>query len=299
MSVELNESPINEWRAIDSSRSHIVQRKCRQGTTCFGYGRLSAAKRNLTPEVQEEQVREYWRRHLEPAGVSWGGFFCDAAAQGSHPFAEREQGRMVFDRASRGDHIVVFALDRSFRSAGDGACVIQSLTEREVRFHSLDLPVNLVAVQGKGVAILLRAVAEVARSCASERTLEVNADRRTRELPVSSRAPMGWKLIGIRARASGTKTSSLEFAVDDQERRLVESIYEKRQAGMSIERIAMWLITQREYPNKRKLDNYKAVEWAIAAKELGYPKRTDGKRVVKEWRHGSRGGRGRQGSHPT
>jgi hypothetical protein len=41
---------------------------------------------------------------------------------------------------------------------------------------------------------------------------------------------------------------------------------------------------QNEYPNKRRLDNYKAVEWAIAAKELGFPKQTDGKRMVKEWR---------------
>lgn len=34
------------------------------------------------------------------------------------------------------------------------------------------------------------------------------------------------------------------------------------------------------------LNNYKAVEWAVAAKELGFPKQTDGKRMVKEWRAG-------------
>jgi hypothetical protein len=39
---------------------------------------------------------------------------------------------------------------------------------------------------------------------------------------------------------------------------------------------------QEEYPNERRLDNYKAVEWPVAAKELGYPKQTDGKRMVKE-----------------
>lgn len=268
-------------------------------TKCFGYGRLSNAKPDLTQAVQEERVRAYWRRHLEPAGVEWGGFFCDAATQGNHPLAEREQARELFALASPGDHMVAVALDRCFRSAADGACGIQTLTDREVRFHSLDLPVNLIATQGQGAVILLRAVAEVARCCASERTLEVNADRRTRGLPVSGRAPMGWKLIGIRARASGTKTSTLEFTVDERERRLVEAIYAKRQAGMSIEGIATWLILQREYPNKRKLDNYRAVEWAIAAKELGYPKRTDGKRVVKEWRHESRGSRGRQASPRT
>ncbi|MEI8228622.1 MAG: hypothetical protein WCH77_10225 [Planctomycetota bacterium] len=32
----------------------------------------------------------------------------------------------------------------------------------------------------------------------------------------------------------------------------------------------LWLMRQDEYPNKRRLDNYKAVEWAVAAKELGY-----------------------------
>jgi hypothetical protein len=41
---------------------------------------------------------------------------------------------------------------------------------------------------------------------------------------------------------------------------------------------------QDEYPCKRRLDNYKAVEWAVAAKELGFPKPTDGKPMVKEWR---------------
>jgi hypothetical protein len=61
-------------------------------------------------------------------------------------------------------------------------------------------------------------------------------------------------------------------------------IYELRQQGMAIEQIVRWLMRQTEYPCKRRLDNYKAVEWAVAAKELGFPKQTDGKRMVKEWR---------------
>ena len=61
---------------------------------------------------------------------------------------------------------------------------------------------------------------------------------------------------------------------------------ELRQQGMAIEQIVLWLMRQNEYPNKRRLDNYKAVEWAVAAKELGFPKQTDGKRMVKAWRTG-------------
>jgi len=32
------------------------------------------------------------------------------------------------------------------------------------------------------------------------------------------------------------------------------------------------------------LDNYKAVVWAMTAKDLGSPKQTDEKQMVKEWR---------------
>ncbi len=74
------------------------------------------------------------------------------------------------------------------------------------------------------------------------------------------------------------------FVVDQEERELCEMIHELRQQGMAIEQIALWLMRQTKYPCKRRLDNYKAVEWAVAGKELGYPKRTDGKRLVKEWR---------------
>jgi hypothetical protein len=95
---------------------------------------------------------------------------------------------------------------------------------------------------------------------------------------------LGWKIVGTRARDSGMKRSTRRFVVDQEERELVEMIYELRQQGMAIEQIALWLMRQDEYPCKRRLDNYKAVEWAIAAKELGFPKQTDGKRMVKEWR---------------
>jgi len=49
----------------------------------------------------------------------------------------------------------------------------------------------------------------------------------------------------------------------------------------AIEQIALWLMRQTEYPCKRRLDNYKAVEWAIAAKgtisrHWGFPSRPTG-----------------------
>jgi len=162
--------------------------------------------------------------------------------------------------------------------------VIQSLAERKVRFHSLDLLVDSGTPMGKFFVTILLAVAELERAFASERTSEIIAYRKKHGLPVGHRPPLGWKIVGTRAKDSGMKRSTRRFVVDEQERELVEMIYELRQQGMAIEQIVLWLMRQNEYPCKRRLDNYKAVEWAVAAKELGFPKQTDGKRMVKEWR---------------
>jgi hypothetical protein len=119
-------------------------------------------------------------------------------------------------------------------------------------------------------------VAELERAFASERTLEIIAYRKKHGLPVGSRPPLGWKIVGTRAKDSGIKRSTRRFVVDQEERELVEMIYELRQQGMAIEQIALWPMRQDEYPCKRRLDNYKAVEWAVAAKELGSPSRPMG-----------------------
>jgi len=49
----------------------------------------------------------------------------------------------------------------------------------------------------------------------------------------------------------------------------------------TIEQIALRIMRQNECPRKRRLDNYKAVEWAIAAKgtisrHWGFPSRPTG-----------------------
>jgi DNA invertase Pin-like site-specific DNA recombinase len=251
---------------------------------CYGYGRHSTAKQEFTRAAQRAKVKAYWRQHLKPKDVRWGGFYYDKAVQGSVEFSEREQGRQVYALARPGDHVVVSRLDRPFRSVYDGVKVIQSLGERKVRFHSLDLLVDSGTPMGKFFVTILLAVAELERAFASERTSEIIAYRKKHGLPVGHRPPLGWKIVGTRAKDNGIKRSTRRFVVDQEERELVEMIYELRQQGMAIEQIALWLMRQDEYPCKRRLDNYKAVEWAVAAKELGFPKQTDGKRMVKEWR---------------
>jgi hypothetical protein len=78
--------------------------------------------------------------------------------------------------------------------------------------------------------------------------------------------------------------STRRFVVDHQERLFVEAIYSMRRGGQSYAAIATWAWTQKQYENKRRMDNIKAVQWAVAAKELDFPKVADGKKVVRKWR---------------
>lgn len=252
---------------------------------CYGYGRHSTNKQEYTKKAQWLKCRRHWRRHLKKKGVLWGGFFYDKAVQGSTAFSERPEGRKVYAMLRPGDHLVVSRLDRPFRSVYDGAKVIETFRTRKVRFHSLDLKIDTGTLIGKFFVTILLAVAELERGLASERTQEVLAYRRKRGLPTSAHPPMGWMTVGRRARDSKTFRSTRRYVIDDDERELCEEICRRRHEGESIERTAVWLMTQREFPNKRRLDNYRAVEWAIAAKEMGYPRDAlSGRELVKEWR---------------
>lgn len=50
-----------------------------------GYGRSSTDKQQLTPEVQEEIVLEWFKRMKDserrfPNGAEWAGFFCETVS---------------------------------------------------------------------------------------------------------------------------------------------------------------------------------------------------------------------------
>ena len=78
----------------------------------YGYGRASTGKQELTEEIQRRAVEEYYRTHLKPQGVEWGGWHYDAATSGDKAFTEREHGLSLWVMAQRGDYIVASKSDR-------------------------------------------------------------------------------------------------------------------------------------------------------------------------------------------
>lgn len=243
---------------------------------CYGYGRHSTNKQELTEEVQRYRCKDYFDRNLADRGYQWGGFFYDKATQGKVPFSERTQGRLVFTMARPGDALVVSKLDRSFRSLRDGIDVMEQLAARNVSFHSLDLLIDTTTPLGKFFRTILLAVAELERDFTSERVTETIAMRKREGLPHCRFAPVGWKIVG--------RKPHKEYRVDDEERRMVQAMAAGRTAGMSYEALAYWSVTQKQYPCKRTFPSREQVRWALNARLAGYPKVTNYKefnRLVK------------------
>lgn len=238
---------------------------------CYGYGRHSTNKQEMTQEAQEFRVKEYWERNLRPKGIAWGGFFYDAATSARVPFSERDGGRIVHATVQPTDHIVVAKLDRPFRSLRDGLVSIDQWTDRGVHFHSLDLQVDTSTPMGRFFRSILLAVAELEREFAAERTRETRLARQRQGLPHSRGIPLGWKVVG--------KGADRRYKVDPDERALVDVMDAMRDQGYSHDDIALWSMRQKIYPNKRVFPNRWQVRAALNAKALQYPKVTNYKRI--------------------
>lgn len=234
--------------------------------TCYGYGRHSTNKQELTREVQEFRTHEYWDRNLRPQGVAWGGFFYDAATSAKVPFSERAQGRSLCAILRGGDHVVVSKLDRPFRSLRDGIASMDMFHQRNVAFHSLDLLIDTSTPLGRFFRTILLAVAELEREFVSERVKETIALRRREGKPHGQGCPIGWAIKG--------KRPNRVYRVDEQERRLVAEMARLRKAGMSYDSIALWSMGG-HWPNKRTFSTRDLVKWAIHARRAGYPKVTN------------------------
>jgi DNA invertase Pin-like site-specific DNA recombinase len=244
----------------------------------FLYGRHSTDKQDLTQEVQLDICQRYYERELLPKGVELAGWFYDEAITSAILFGEREQGRIVVASLQPGDHLVVAKMSRPFRSVRDGENTLHQLSLRRVTLHALDMPIDTTRAHGRFVRRVHMAADQLWREVSSEAVRETIAYRKSLGLPFSRGVPVGWKAVGRRPHRV--------YRADPQERVLAEHISKLHAAGMSMERIALWSYTQKQFPNKRQFRSREAVRWALNAHALGYPKVTGYKEVRKLVRSG-------------
>ena len=245
---------------------------------CYGYGRHSTAKQELSREVQEHRCYGYWERTLRDKGIGWGGWFYDKAQSGKKPFTEREYGRQVYAIAQPGDHVVCSKLDRAFRSLKDGIDTMEMFGARGVVFHSMDLQIDTSTPLGKFFKQILLAVSELEREFTRERVNETIALRKEQGRPYSHGCPIGWKKRGERP--------NQYYRIDKAEREMVELLKFQRDEGMSYDNLSLWTFHQKEIVCKRDLPTPMQVRWALLARRAGYPKIPNYKQFIKAVKSG-------------
>lgn len=231
---------------------------------CYGYGRHSTNKQELTQEVQEFKTHDHWQRHLKDKGIEWGGFYYDAATSARIPFSEREKGRILHAIAQPGDHILVTKLDRPFRSLRDGIVSMEQWSDRGVIFHSLDLQVDTSTPLGKFFRTILLAVAELEREFTRERTKETVELRKRNGQPYSNGCPVGWRIVG--------EAPHRRFRTDEAERALAAEMARLRSDGATYDELALWSMRQQQFPCKRTFPTRGQTRWAVNAARAGFPK---------------------------
>jgi len=234
---------------------------------CFGYGRHSTSKQDLTDDVQEDKVFAYYERELEHQGVEWAGWFYDRAVSGGKNFSEREKGRIVFATAQPGDHVVITRLDRAFRKLSDGIATLDQLAQRGVHLHSIHDKIDTSCATGFLIRNVLLAVGQFKRDVDSERTKESLDYLRSQGLPYSNSPPVGWEII--------VRDEKRLLRVHKKERVVLDVLAEAYAKGMTYRKLAFWCWSHpKKVPIKRNLNWPTQVRHALQARMLGYPKVT-------------------------
>lgn len=251
---------------------------------CYAYGRHSTNKQGMTREVQERACREYFDTHLAKKGLEWAGFFYDDAISGGKLFSEREQGRLVYFSIQRGDYLVVASMDRLFRNKVDGFVTLDQLDRKGVKRVVLDLP-DLSGLDGdEELYDMLESnmvlYAHMYRRMLSRKMKRDNAAKKEAGLPFSRCAPIGWRAAGDR--------KARYYRVDHTERRYVSFMQTLADDGLSVDAIANWCATQKEFPVKtgRRFAQPSYVRWALRARRAGYPKITNQEEFSRLWASG-------------
>lgn len=201
----------------------------------LGYGRVSTDKQELSPEVQELQVKSWYDHqnicNVWPNGSKWLGFLCDDAVSSSIPLLERPQGQMIPVLLDPGDIFVVAKHDRAFRSGADTELTLETISRAGIRMVMLNLNIDTSTHDGVMMATIFGAAARWERENIRKRTKEVLQYKKSMNLPYAY-APPGWK------NATCSKTKKKKFIPDIEVRKIGEWCARNAIQGLSMYKAA-------------------------------------------------------------
>jgi DNA invertase Pin-like site-specific DNA recombinase len=203
----------------------------------MGYGRVSTALQEISPEVQEKHCRDWYTSQAERGewnhDSKFTGMIIDKAISGKVDLFKRPQGQHILTQLKRGDVLVVSKLSRAFRSTQDMLRTCETFREVGIRLVLLDIAVDTSTPTGKLMLTVLAAIAEFERELIAERTRDAMRHRRGEGQWVGI-APPGW----ILRTKSQTRRRDNDLIPDYDTRKLGEYAAKRIHQGISVEQIA-------------------------------------------------------------
>jgi DNA invertase Pin-like site-specific DNA recombinase len=202
----------------------------------IGYIRVSTyeqAREGVSLESQEQKIRDYCKLKdfeileiLQDAGIS----AKNLRRPGAQRVIEMARNKMV-------DAVVVYKLDRMFRSTVDALETTRLFDKRNVSFHSIEEALDSKSAMGKFFFTLTAALAEMEREIIGERTRDV-LQRKKANGEVYGHVPFGFKKF---------KGKLLN---NDGEQKIVQTVLGMRAKGFNFSRISREL-NQKGFKTKK------------------------------------------------
>lgn len=201
--------------------------------TAYIYVRVSTDKQDLSPEWQEQVCRRYVETTLVARGFTIGEVFADLGQSAYNiPWAERDQGRLLFQAVKPGDTIVAAKQDRVWRSVRDRENSLFFLNQMGIGLAILDAQFDTSTASGKFAAGVIALQSAWESDVRSERAKAAASIRFRRKLPRKKFPPAGWQY----------DRNNEEMVPDMQERRLLEMVYRWRETKVrSVKATCRWL----------------------------------------------------------
>lgn len=204
-----------------------------------GYIRVSSAKQRrdgLSLKMQGERISAYAEaKGLELVTI----YFDDGVSAKSIHLRHGFKAMLEEVYAGKVDGLIVFKLDRAFRSTQDSIATAEKLNKAGRDFISVSESIDTTSAIGKLFYTMVSAFAQFERDVTSERTLAVMQDKQGRNEKTGGHCPFGYR---IEETITPGKNRPLKLLVPEPtEQKIIARIHELKADGYSFRAIAQEL----------------------------------------------------------
>jgi len=157
-----------------------------------GYVRVSTKKQDISPEMQAAKIQAYCELNdLELVDIT-------EERRSAKDIKHRREFRRVLSDilTDKADSLVIYKLDRAFRSTRDALDTAEILNKQGKGLHSITEKLDTTSAMGEFIFTLLASLAQMERRLIGERTQAAMQQKKSNGEKVSREAPFGYRHEG-------------------------------------------------------------------------------------------------------